>query len=302
LVQGVGESGAGESPVEADETNRPISRNSAGVDSRVGCLPSLLWSEFRPIGSEVERHGVESVMAREVGDGTMSGNHTIRTSGALLAVCLAWAQSSFAVTIKDIVDGGGMITSGKLKFTFDKDSVSGMRVSGPITADQIDVNIVAGGIEFSPNPMIDLKSNQKMDEEVTITYTVMATVGAISRAGLSFTGYVEVAATSEVTKTFIGRNEELHVFMKQDGGGNPTSQNNQSVDFADMPTMLSVKEVGHVGTSLNQQQRTAQLTSMTNTFLVVPEPSTVLLGSIGFLGVVLVSRKRRSAAPNDSAE
>jgi hypothetical protein len=207
-------------------------------------------------------------------------------------------QVAHAVTIQNILDGGGSTTVGQLQFTFANDSVGGAHQNGPYTAADIIVDAVSGGLKFTPSPMLDLKTQQgNTSLEFTITYTVMSTGGGIERATLSFTpGLVENGGTSEVTKSFMGRAESLHVF-RSNNNEVITQDLTQSVSFPDLPTSLMVRDVGRVSLAVAQgNQRTIQLIDLTNTFAVPEPPTLVLTCSAISLGIGCWWRRSSRAA------
>ncbi len=236
----------------------------------------------------------------------MRERHHTRVVGALLTLglCLGIGLSECrAGSIQNIIDNdGGVITSGKLTFTFTNASVANDPANPPAnviftppTAATIDVTVVAGGLTFSFNPFLSLTTALAITQKVTISYTVAAG-GGISGAGLAFSGLaVDINTGSDLTETFTGRNETLNVFSNKDNGGAVTSQNNQSVLFNNNPLTLSVVNTGTLTTGVrgNGAQSTAQLSEITNTFSVVPEPASLGGASIGAL-LFLTMYYRRS--------
>ena len=191
-------------------------------------------------------------------------------------------------TIQDILDSGGSTTVGALKFTFTKDSASGTGQNGALTVKDVTVESVAGGLTFAASPFLDLKSQTVASLDLTLLFTVTALdSGRISGSTLSFKpGLVETGGMSEVDTTFTDRNETLRVF-KSNNNETITQKLTNSVTFDDRPNSLSVKDVAKLSLTVAQgNQRTIQLQDLTNTFTVVPEPSTWGLAMIaGLVGL-----------------
>jgi hypothetical protein len=210
------------------------------------------------------------------------------------------------LSIADIVkNDGGKFTTGNLTFTFDANSVSSDTFGDNYTptAANVFVTAVAGGIQFSISPMATLRGKVSQTDKITINYSVAAT-NSIFAAGLSFTGFaMGVNASSSATETFPdGHNEMMNVFTRavDDKPEDNQNQNNQSVPFPDMPLTLSVRDVGELSIPNRggPGESDTQITSITNTFAVVPEPSSFVLAStaaLGGLGVWWRGRKRADA-------
>jgi len=220
----------------------------------------------------------------------MNGRLALRALFAVIVIAApGWLglKECRAGSIQDLLDdktAKGMITVGNLTFAFTDKSVDSDPAGNP-TAAQIDLNPVKGGLMFSFNPLLSLTTPDALNQYVFISYTVTATRG-IYVAGLSFTGTaVDINTKSEVTETFPGRNEMNYVYTMKDSKGKVTGQNDQSVQFADEPLTLSVKDTGHLSTGVrgNGEKSTAQLYDITNTFSTVPEPASIVSGSIAAL-------------------
>lgn len=200
---------------------------------------------------------------------------------ALVACCVGGPAR--AATIQELIDNNnGMITVGGLKFTFDKDSVSGNR-----NAMQIEVVPVGNnGLEFQLNPIIMLVSNMTagQTEKVTITYTVMSTaeIYAAHLGVSSFARDTRNGAAAGGTEMFAEDNLMLYQ-------GTEPPMIVRDGFFANPLMMLTVTNMGSATVPVRGPggQDEAQLRSITNTFDVVPEPASVVLASLGALGVLL---------------
>jgi hypothetical protein len=209
-------------------------------------------------------------------------------------------------TIADIVkNDGGKFTVGGLTFTFTDTSVSSDTFGDNYTptASNVLVTAVTGGVEFSLDQMATLRGKVSQTDKITITYSVAAGKG-IGAAGLSFTGFaMGIDASSSVTETFPdGHNESINVFTTavDDDPSHNKGKNNQSASFSDKPMTLSVQDVGQLSIPNRggPGESDTQLTSMTNTFTIVPEPSSFVLASTaGLVGLgVWWHRRKRAAA------
>jgi hypothetical protein len=226
-------------------------------------------------------------------------------SAASLIAGACWVpgtQSQAGTTIADIVkNDGGKISSGTLMFMFTDNSVSSDKFDNDYTptASNIVVDTVAGGLEFSLNPMATLRGQASTTDRLTITYTVAEARG-IAGAGLRFSGFASgVDAMSSVTETFPdGHNEMLTVFTKavDDMPNHNMNQNNQSVPFPDTPMTLSVMDVGQLSIPNRGGPGSSDtsLTSFVNTFQAVPEPSSFVMLSLAALTGLGVWRRARN--------
>ncbi len=191
------------------------------------------------------------------------------------------ASAALGGSIQNIIDGGGSTTQGGLTFTFAKmGSVTGTYQNGALDPSKVLVTFVPGGITFATDPFMDLKTQAQASYSVTIDFTVTAAGGGqIGSAGLSFSpGLVETGGRSEVMKTFPDRNEALDVF-RANALGTITEKLSDSTTFADLPNNVKVKDIATAALTIAQgNQRTIQLMEFTNTFAVVPEPSTFISG------------------------
>jgi hypothetical protein len=217
---------------------------------------------------------------------------------AAVALGLAGVDVARATTIQTILDNGGSLKVGQLTFMFTNQSVGGSYAQGDYDPSKIEVEQVAGGLKFIPMPMLDLKTDMGGQSlQVTIKFKVTATRG-ISRVGLTFTpGQIQIGGTAEATKTLSdGADDMLRVF-KTNNDERFTQKLTDAVNLANLPTSLMVEDVGRVSLSVNQgNQRTIQLLDLTNTFAVVPEPSSLVLACaaipLGLLGHRLDRRHR----------
>ena len=202
-------------------------------------------------------------------------------------------HNTFAGTIASIVtNDNGKLTVGTFTFTFTDQSVSG---NPAITADQVNVAAVGtNGIEFT----IDLGSGQglRLDSKgegvaknlsIDIKYTVVSTV-KIGGAGLddnAFAQFKPNGAYSQVTES-LGNGSTLFK------GSGATSQDNALSANFDGVASLEVDNAGALDTpprGAGPNQDEAQLSIITNTFGVVPEPATIWLFITGLL-LLLVRR------------
>jgi hypothetical protein len=210
------------------------------------------------------------------------------------------ADQSIASIVADV---GGKFTVGSLTFMFDGSSVSSDAFDGPYTptAANIFVTAVGGGVEFTIQNMVALRGQAAKTSSLTINYSVTAPVG-IGGAGLSYTGFAQGDnASSSVTETFPdGHTEMMSVFSRgiDDTEANNQKQNNQSTSFDDQPLTLKVRDVGtlSIPDRGGDARSDTSLTNITNTFTVVPEPSSLLIaafGTLAALGLSWHARKRR---------
>lgn len=204
---------------------------------------------------------------------------------------LAAKECHADISIADIVaNDNGIYKTGGLTFTFTKTSVSSDEFGENFTptAANILVSNVPGGVTFTLSQMATLRGQAAKTDKFTITYSVAATSG-IASAGLSFSGFVKGdAASSSATETFPdGHNEMLKVFTTgtDDDPKNNDNQNNQKVPFPDMPMTLKVMDVGQLSIPDRGGDASSdtQISSITNTFSVVPEPSSFVMVSIATL-------------------
>ena len=242
----------------------------------------------------------------------MSGRLQVRALTMALAIAtlgwLATDESRAGSTIAQIVmNDGGKFSSGNLMFMFTDKSVSSDQFGDNFTpsADNITVDAVAGGLQFTLSQMATLRGQAQMTKSLTISYTVAATNG-IFAAGLSFTGFaMGQDASSSVTETFPGGpNQSLNVFTRgiDDNSNNNMKRFSQGVAFGANPTPLSVTDVATL--SIPDRGGTAesdtQFSVIVNTFSVAPEPSSFVLGAIAMLmggaGVRWRARKRRESS------
>jgi hypothetical protein len=210
------------------------------------------------------------------------------------------------ISIADIVaNDKGIYTTGALTFTFTDKSVSSDEFGDNFTptAANILVSNVPGGVTFTLSQMATLRGQAAKTDKFTITYSVAVT-NSISSAGLSFGGFAKGdAASSSATETFPdGHNEMLNVFTTgtDDDPKNNNNQNNQMVPFPDLPMTLKVMDVGQLSIPDRGGDASSdtQISSITNTFSVVPEPSSFVMVSIAMLvgvGVWWRARKRVAA-------
>jgi hypothetical protein len=199
----------------------------------------------------------------------------------------------YAGTIASIVaNDNGKLTVGTFTFTFTDQSVSG---NPAVTSDQVSVAAVGtNGIEFT----IDLGSGQglRLDSKgdgvarsasIDIKYTVASTVN-IGGAGLDNNAFAQFKANgaySQVTES-LGNGSTLFK-----GSGATSQANVLGVNFTGVAS-LDVDNAGALytpprGAGPNQDE--AQLSTITNTFGVVPEPATIWLLITG--GLFLLVRR-----------
>ena len=216
-------------------------------------------------------------------------------------IVICWLTAAVWVAPEDIHAGtiasivtndNGKLTVGDFTFTFTDQSVSG---NPAVTSDQ--VNVVAmgtNGIEFT----IDLGSGQglRLDSKgdgvaknasIDIKYTVTSTL-KIGGAGLDDNAFAQFkvnGAYSQVTES-LGNGSTLFK-----GSGATTQDNALGANF-DGVTSLDVDNAGALytparGAGPNQDE--AQLSTISNTFSTVPEPTTIGLLITG--GVLLLLRR-----------
>lgn len=206
----------------------------------------------------------------------------------VLFVAIGFGETR-AATIQSLIDNNnGMIQVGMLKFTFEAGAVTGDRTAAQIEVTPVDSN----GIEFRLNPGFMLLSDMvaAQTQSVTITYTVMS-ICSFTAAGMdsgNFAQNTANGASAGATTTFAENNVMLYK-------GSPPPDTVKMAAIPNLPTTLTVTNVGRVHVPLRGQggsQDEAQLTTITNTFAVVPEPSTFALAALAGAGAVLSAPRR----------
>lgn len=198
----------------------------------------------------------------------------------------------------------GMISVGSLTFTFFTNGEGGdTSVSSDtfdnkyvVTAANVGVTTVGGGLQFTFNPTPTLGGATSQTDKVTITYSVADTVG-IASAGLSFGGSAEGDSTASSSVTEMLSDGTMMKVFTMDSGDNV--QNNQSAAISNLPMTLTVTDTGQLSipTRGNGATSSTQLTSITNTFNL-PEPSSFVVVSftaLVWLGVWWRGCKRVAA-------
>jgi len=214
------------------------------------------------------------------------------------------------VTIASIEQNDdGEIKVGGLTFTFKFTNDNGKITDDAVTSDTFDnkyvvtaanvvvtTNVMTGGLTFTLNSIATLGGKISQTDVVTINYSVASTIG-ITGAGLSFSGKAmgDPTASSSVTE-MLSDGTMMEVFTTNNGDN---AKLNQSVAVPNLPVTefvtdkgkLSIPNMGGAGSS-------TELTSITNTFTSVPEPSSFVVVSftaLVWLGVWRRGRKRVSA-------
>jgi hypothetical protein len=208
---------------------------------------------------------------------------------------VAWidSQDACAGTIASIVaNDNGKFSVGTFTFTFTDQSVSD---NPAVTSDQITVAAVGTiGIEFT----IDLGSGQGLrldsmgdgvarNASIDIKYSVTSTrnIGGAGLDNNAFAQFKANGAYSQVTES-LGNGSTLYK-----GSGATSQVNVLGANFTGVAS-LDVDNAGALytparGAGGNQDE--AQLSSITNTFGVVPEPATIWLLITG--GLLLLVRR-----------
>jgi hypothetical protein len=224
---------------------------------------------------------------------------------SLLAAEVCAPRDACAGTIHQLVkdaNGGkdgpndGELTVGTFTFTFD--STNG-GVTGNRDWDQVSVAAAGdNGVTFTIDPALSLASNQMFPQSasVNIDYTVTSTKSIIGARLSDDAAAQDIAQTAKsgVTET-VNPGGMLFVGQQQNKPNVP------SIGFAEAMT-LSVSNFGDLsipdrrGGALD----TATLSSISNTFITVPEPPSLVVWSIllGMFGLVWARKRlsRRAAA------
>ena len=174
---------------------------------------------------------------------------------------LAATQQAQAVTLQDLITGGGSIAHGSEVY-------SGFTDGGTLPASDVTVNFTDTGIQFSANwNTLTPGANSSV-----ISYTVSPVSGqVINGADLFFGGQVIINnATASVgetlTDTATGKDYSLQVFYAGQGGANNNLRDSVVID----PSVTSLRVVKSIDVAANGANSFASLNFVENTYSNVP--------------------------------
>lgn len=223
----------------------------------------------------------------------MVWKHATKVLGAAL-LALALPVSAGAISLQQVIDDGGFTTANGVTFAGFSVSISGA-LAGSLSASDLELvfDTSAGSAGFSLSGPISAADGELGD--VFLSFTVSSSqliVGALlSAINVADGGPGALASVDELIRT--GAGAFLGLLSTSDTGGPGAGIFDDDLSFAGQTSIRVMKDIlvdssilgGGTGGS-------ARISFISQTFLLVPEPGTLVLVLGGLAGLAVGGRRR----------
>jgi len=214
---------------------------------------------------------------------------------AALVLSLALPLSAGAIPLQQVIDDGGFTTANGVTFSNFSVSITGA-LAGSLSASQLELTFEGSGASagFSLTGPISAADGELGDVFLSFSVTSeQAIVGALlSALNVADGGLGALASVDELIRS--GTGSVLGVLSTSDSGGPCDGTFDDELSFAGQTTLSVLKDI-LVDSSIlgGGPGGSARISFVSQTFVLVPEPGTLLL-VLG--GLAAVGWRRRSAA------